>query len=407
MERNRTTAIADTGEAASLFDPSSAVAFVRELCATAGGRRVVSPQHELARDLLVARFEALGLDVEVQAFPLPDIADLVETPQLSVAGLEHRADYAEHPRSAYQPDPLTGRVTRPGAADVRDGWVALDAVPQGEGLDQLAADLAARGAHGLLTPQFRDASGYLTKRLVGGSVVGLPILAVAADVLPTLIGEQVTVSVPLRRISGEGHNVLATLPGSVPALSSAPVLLTAHYDGVGDDPDRSLPAAGDNASGVAVVLELAKTLARSGTPRARTVVFAALDAEEVGAEGSHSHAHALRAQGIYPTVVNLDMVARWHGAVSVELGPGSESVRAALDRVGKAHGIPLILGAIASDNRRYAAAGFPAVGLGTGAAGYHSPADSPDLVELEAIERTGKLVLGVVDEITKEGTTLS
>jgi hypothetical protein len=51
---------------------------------------------------------------------------------------------------------------------------------------------------------------------------------------------------------------------------------------------------------------------------------------------------------------------------------------AALDQAGELLEIPLILGNVASDNRRYTAAGFPSVGVALGGAGGHTPADTAE-----------------------------
>ncbi|HSP20176.1 MAG TPA: M28 family peptidase [Myxococcaceae bacterium] len=87
-------------------------------------------------------------------------------------------------------------------------------------------------------------------------------------------------------------NVLALLPGSDPRLSSEVVLYTAHHDHLGmrtDAPpgeDAIYNGAEDNASGVALMLEVAR--AYTALPRAprRSILFAAVAAEEQGLLGS-------------------------------------------------------------------------------------------------------------------------
>ena len=66
---------------------------------------------------------------------------------------------------------------------------------------------------------------------------------------------------------------------------------------------------------------------------------------------------------------------------------------AALDQAGELLEIPLILGNVASDNRRYAAAGFPAVGVALGGAGGHTPADTVEHVDSGAMHMAAKLLL--------------
>lgn len=83
---------------------------------------------------------------------------------------------------------------------------------------------------------------------------------------------------------GLGTNVVGLLPGS--ELSDEIVILSAHYDHIGRTKDGLCLGAGDNASGVAAVLEIAERLSQSAEPLKRTVCFALFDTEEVGMVGS-------------------------------------------------------------------------------------------------------------------------
>ncbi len=385
---------------ADSFDAGRARALVAELAGERFfGRPTGSPGGAMAAAHLVTTFASLGLAVSTQRFDAVDVPSFTATPVLHVAWpgetktFEHRIDFAEHPRSALAPQVLTGRAAASRDADATGSWIILDAVPQHNGLARLAHDVAEHGAIGLLTPQIPDADGFLAKRLLGGPIVELPIVAVRQDLLRSLDGAVVTANAPVARTTVAGVNVLAEIPGSDPALADEPVLLTAHFDGVGADPGRHFPAAGDNASGVAVLAEIARVLSGSDWQCARPIRFAVLDAEEVGAQGSRAHAKGLLAEGIRPLVLNVDMAGRHHGAVSAELGAGSDALREALDHAGRLLGITLIAATVASDNRSYAAAGFPAVGLGLGAAHYHSPRDAAEHVEPEALGHAGQLLL--------------
>ncbi len=84
--------------------------------------------------------------------------------------------------------------------------------------------------------------------------------------------------------SVRGVNVLAIKPGDDPSAST--MLLGAHYDTVADS-----PGADDNASGVAVVLELARSLI--DVPTSHAVAIALFDLEEVGLLGSTALAEDL------------------------------------------------------------------------------------------------------------------
>jgi hypothetical protein len=88
----------------------------------------------------------------------------------------------------------------------------------------------------------------------------------------------------------DSQNVLAMLPGSDPKLSSEGVIYSAHYAHLGVRPgipgDNIYNGAVDNATGCGMLIEMARayTLANP-TPR-RSIVFAAVTAEEQGLLGS-------------------------------------------------------------------------------------------------------------------------
>ena len=93
----------------------------------------------------------------------------------------------------------------------------------------------------------------------------------------------------------ETHNVVAKVEGSDPAKKDEAVLYTAHWDhlGVGFevDGDKIYNGAADNATGCGVLLEMARAFAELEPKPARTVIFAAVSAEEGGLRGSEYYAH--------------------------------------------------------------------------------------------------------------------
>jgi len=88
-------------------------------------------------------------------------------------------------------------------------------------------------------------------------------------------------------------NVIGIIPGSDPKLKDQPVVVSAHYDHLGFGwPDvrkgnegKIHYGADDNASGVAIMIELAQSMAKTVKPK-RTIVFLACTAEEAGLIGS-------------------------------------------------------------------------------------------------------------------------
>jgi hypothetical protein len=90
----------------------------------------------------------------------------------------------------------------------------------------------------------------------------------------------------------------------------------------------------------------------------------------------------------------------------VEAGGPAHRLLAALDQAGRHTGLPLAAGPVASDNRRYAAAGLPAVGIGAGMAGYHSPADTADRVDPATLAAVARLVVATVSLLAATPATL-
>lgn len=102
-------------------------------------------------------------------------------------------------------------------------------------------------------------------------------------------------------------NVIGRIPGR--ETPERMLVVTAHYDHLGIRNDVSYPGADDNASGVAVMLAAARHFIRN--PPRHTVMFAALDAEELGLRGARALVgSALLSPGAVTLNVNLDMVSR-------------------------------------------------------------------------------------------------
>jgi hypothetical protein len=88
----------------------------------------------------------------------------------------------------------------------------------------------------------------------------------------------------------ESSNIIGKLPGSDPALRDQYVVYTAHVDHLGICPpvngDNVCHGALDNASGTAVVLEIARAFASLPKAPRRSVLFVFVTGEEMGLLGS-------------------------------------------------------------------------------------------------------------------------
>jgi aminopeptidase YwaD len=350
------------------------------------GRRVGTQGGHAAAAWLAEQLRAIGATVTTDQFPVV-VRELYRTPELRLGDrVMHRRDFVEHLASAELSELRTGELVTAAADRLGGRWVLAPDLG-------VSARATRDGAAGLLVPRGTDEAGWMPKMIAGPPTGDLPVIAVRADLHRQMTtGELVTASMPLHTVEVSGSNVHGRVrePGD-----ELDVLLTAHFDGAGDDPGQRLPAAADNASGVAVILEAARLLAGS-LPAEIGLAVAFLDAEEAGACGSAHHAPTVAPGTV---VLNGDGAAQLGDAAAVEAGGPAHPLLAALNQAGRAAGVPLRAGAMPSDNRRYAAAGLPAVGIGMGMPGYQTPAETPDRVEDDTLIAATRLVVKTVEEL--------
>jgi Zn-dependent M28 family amino/carboxypeptidase len=107
---------------------------------------------------------------------------------------------------------------------------------------------------------------------------------------PVNLGTKLKAHMVSRVRNFESNNVVAMLPGSDRNLKDEAVLYTAHYDHLGIRPDMPgdniYNGAADNATGCGILLELARAYSVAREHPARSIIFAAVTAEEQGLLGS-------------------------------------------------------------------------------------------------------------------------
>ena len=177
-------------------------------------------------------------------------------------------------------------------------------------------------------------------------------------------------------------NVLAILPGSDPKLAGEYVLLMAHLDHEGIKPagageskgDLIYNGAMDNAVGIATMLEVARALASSPDRPKRSILFAAVTAEEDGLLGAQYLARHEVPGGKVAAVVNLDMPVLLYDFTDViAFGAEHSTMGEAVARAGRGMGVALAEDPLPqeglftrSDHYRFVQEGVPSVFLMTG-----------------------------------------
>lgn len=141
----------------------------------------------------------------------------------------------------------------------------------------------------------------------------------------------------MRRI--ESPNVVGILRGSDPAVNDQVVVLTSHYDHLGIGPevdgDTIYNGAFDNASGTAALIEMARAMAAAPAKPRRSILFAAVTAEEQGLLGSEYYAHhPLVPLAKTAANVNIDGVNVWGRTRNiVPMGAERSSIEEVVGRV--------------------------------------------------------------------------
>ncbi len=133
----------------------------------------------------------------------------------------------------------------------------------------------------------------VAKKLVAGSGMDIDKMMTDAhsrEFHPVNLGAKLRTHIVSKVRNFESNNVLATLPGSSRNLKDEAVLYTAHYDHLGVRPempgDNIYNGAADNATGCGILLELARAYSVAKDRPGRSVIFAAVTAEEQGLLGS-------------------------------------------------------------------------------------------------------------------------
>jgi Zn-dependent M28 family amino/carboxypeptidase len=153
-------------------------------------------------------------------------------------------------------------------------------------------------------------------RLAGRDLDALRAAAQKRDFRPVPLGVTVSIALKNEVARKQTANVLGRLPGSDPVTGREAVVYTAHHDHLGMKPgarpgeDAIYNGAVDNASGVATLLAIAEAMTRLPQRPRRSVLFAAVAAEEPGLLGSRYLAlHPPLPAGNMAVDVNIDGVS--------------------------------------------------------------------------------------------------
>jgi hypothetical protein len=208
----------------------------------------------------------------------------------------------------------------------------------------------------------------------------------------------------------QDRNVLGMIPGTDPKLKGEYVIVGAHYDHLGIDMTGDVfNGADDNASGTAVVMEVARTMMLNRVRPRRTIVFALWAAEEAGLYGSKYYTeHPVFPLEKTVAYINLDMEGHGTGKVNfrgVYYAPEVwDLLKARLPKDIVDNVVPGRGGPGGSDHTYFLYKGVPGYFVATD--GFHFKTnrvgDVIDLIKPEILKKAGDFVAAAVEVLASE-----
>ena len=373
--------------------------YLRVLAVEIGERFAGSDAEREAAAYVASQLEAAGYVVALEEFdvrvPFNEAAVTVEG-----EGEPIRA----FPLGASESGEARGRLVFAGLGDTAD-FAGLEAEGAIVLLDRgvltfalKAANAQAAGAAGVVIVNHEPGDLYGT--LGPDAAVSIPVIGVArrlGSALRALAADGAEVTI---RSTTDSEDRMSQNVVGRPEDGECRAYLGAHYDSV-----PGSPGANDNASGTALLIELARVSRNEGIGDG--LCFIAFGAEEIGLFGSQAFVEAHDVSGA-AFMLNFDMVAR----IGEQAGDGARFVagdnaladRAASVAADLGYGIPR--GAFprgaSSDHVSFSAAGVPAITVHSGGAGFiHTPQDTFDTVFIEDLAILLEVSIALLEELSE------
>ena len=298
---------------------------------TFGGRGYDDEGDDQAAAFIASQFEELGLEPlfedYFQTFPL-EVDVFSSAPELSVDGQRLRLglDFLPAPGSISGEGKRVRKIVEAGAGlylpdqkvneydglDVRDAVVLIrgsvpDSIRKTAPADwllrstriEIAARMGARAVIVLTENPLSFGWGRINST-IPAFIVRDSVLTKRPSIIDYAVESQLDWPTTTKNVAGVIRG--AELPDEY-------IFVTAHYDHLGRmGPDVFFPGANDNASGTAMIVELARSFARR--PLRRSLVFIGFSGEEQGLRGSNYFVEntPVPLDSIH-FLLNLDMVA--------------------------------------------------------------------------------------------------
>ena len=355
----------------------------------------------------------VGYGVSAKDYGYDDYADVdVRGKIVLVLRYEPPPKDAGSPFKKY-PEYSTHSALRTKANNARDhgavGMILVDLNHTGGGQELLSTNSSLwRGGRSLVAAQVKR--DIVEKRLAAH---GISLAALKEKIdgsekpasIP-LTGLTAALEVNLQEVRERTDNVVALLPGGEASLREENIVIGAHYDHLGlghfGVRDRNAagtihPGADDNASGTAVLLDLARRISQLPVKPARSIIFVAFSAEELGLHGSRHFVDRTGSIASTKAMINLDMVGRLRSSRVTVFGTRSGQD---FSRIVTAAAVQLGLNVSESDDvgrsdhLSFYNKKIPVLHFFTGThEDYHRSSDTPEKLNYEGMAKVSDLVM--------------
>jgi hypothetical protein len=194
-------------------------------------------------------------------------------------------------------------------------------------------------------------------------------------------------------------NVVGLIPGTGPDT----IIIGAHRDHFGRPAGLWFPGADDNASGTAVILEVARALGKIGLRPQRTILFVSFSGEERDLLGSRLYT----SRPVVPlsstkAMINIDHAGAGSGRLTVGItGFEKTTAQEAGQAAGVADKLDLYGFFPGGDHVPFKEAGVPTITVVSGGIHphFHQPTDTADMVNPEILQTVARYVLALTWQV--------
>ena len=193
--------------------------------------------------------------------------------------------------------------------------------------------------------------------------------------------------------------LLTNVVGMIPGTGPDTIIIGAHRDHFGRPAGLWFPGADDNASGTAVVLEVARALGKTGLRPRRTILFVSFSGEERDLLGSRLYtSRPVVPLGSTKAMINIDHAGSGNGRLTVGVtGFEKTTAQEAGLTAGVADKLDLFGFFPGGDHVPFKEAGVPTVTIVSGGVHphFHQPTDTADTINPEILHTVARYVLAL------------